>query len=480
MNLSCLKQLMRELRRTLTRAAARTDMTSFGLRSPGPNLQFLATPDPTEIAEAITAFANSDGGTVVLGLDENGAPVSALPDEEEAEEALAAALRLCEPPVPTEWHTEEVDGGTVVALQVGRSEEIHRLVDGRVLIRRGAANHEITSDEKPRVTGARRSGEFELDEVGGAARDDLDEDVINDYMERRQARRPRSQVIPKDRLLEQIGAVTAEGVPTVSGLLLFGKEPQLFMPHSRAVFVKFSDTQPRGPEGAFGYGRREELTGPLPLIIDRAWRVIWEEMDKQAVVKGLERQEQTEYPQSAVREALVNAVAHRDYRLSGRSIELRMYTDRLEITSPGGLPAYITLDNIVDEHYSRNPRIVDGLFQWGYIEELGLGVDRMIDDMVSAGHVPPEFDATPNRFTVKLYNTRDPKRVVQDWEHTMNDRQIKAMEYLQREGTITNREYRDLCPHVGAETLRLDLADLVSKQILLKIGDKRGTRYILK
>ncbi len=165
----------------------------------------------------------------------------------------------------------------------------------------------------------------------------------------------RASVLPKDRLLQQIGALTDEGKPTVSGLL-FGKDPQLFMPHSRAIFVKFSDTQPRGPEGAFGYGRREEFTGPLPRIIDRAWRVIWEEMDKQAVVKGLHRQEQTEYPQSSVREALVNAVAHRDYRLTGRSIEVRMYTDRLEVTSPGGLPAHITLDNIVEEHYSRNPR----------------------------------------------------------------------------------------------------------------------------
>lgn len=454
-------------------------MTNLTKQSPGSNLEYIATPDPSRIAESLTAFANSDGGTVVLGMDAEGALASPLLDEEAAD-ALQAALRLCHPPVVTEWQMQEIDGGTVVVLQVARSDQIHQLADGRVLIRRGAANHEVSSADRSRVTGARRGGEFELEEVGGAARDDLDEDVIKDYMERRQARTPRSQILPKDRLLEQIGAVTSEGVPTVSGLLLFGREPQLFMPHSRAVFVKFSDTQPRGPEGAFGYGRREELTGPLPRIIDRAWRVIWEEMDKQAVVKGLQRQEQTEYPQSAVREALVNAVAHRDYRMTGRSIELRMYTDRLEITSPGGLPAHITLDNIVDEHYSRNPRIVNGLFQWGYIEELGLGVDRMIEDMVRAGHVPPEFDATPNRFTVKLYNTRDVERMVQDWEHTMNDRQIKAMEYLQREGTITNREYRDLCPHVGAETLRLDLADLVGKGVLLKIGDKRGTRYILK
>jgi ATP-dependent DNA helicase RecG len=415
----------------------------------------------------------------VLGLDANGKLVNPLLDEDAAD-ALEAALRLCHPPVATEWQMQEMEGGAVVILQVARSDELHLLEDGRVVIRRGTTNHVLESGERPRVTGPRRTGEFELELVGGAARDDLDEDVINDYVERRQARNPRSQVMPKDRLLEQIGAVTEDGVPTVSGILLFGREPQLFMPHSRAVFVKFSDTQPRGPGGAFGYGRREELTGPLPRIIDRAWRVIWEEMGKQAVVKGLQRQEQTEYPQSAVREALVNAVAHRDYRLTGRSIEVRMYTDRLEITSPGGLPAHITVDNIVEEHYSRNPRLVNGLFQWGYIEELGLGVDRMIEDMVSAGHLPPQFEAKPHRFTVVLYNTRDPERVVEDWEHTMNERQIKAMEYLQREGTITNREYRDLCPHVGAETLRLDLADLVSKGMLLKIGDKRGTRYILK
>ncbi len=90
-----------------------------------------------------------------------------------------------------------------------------------------------------------------------------------------------------------------------------------------------------------------------------------------AVVRGLKREEQWVYPPTAIREALVNAVAHRDYRLRGRGIEVRLFSDRLEISSPGGLPGFITLDNIVDEHFSRNPRIVSGLFQWGYIEELG-------------------------------------------------------------------------------------------------------------
>ncbi len=388
-----------------------------------------------------------------------------------------------------------------------------------MLVRKGAENRASEGADFDQLLANRPSGDFETQSVAGATREDLDENIIENYLERRQKRNPRSSPLPKDKLLQQISALTDDKMPTVSGLLLFGREPQLFMPHSRVIFVKFADTSPRGEGGSFGYGRREELIGPLPVIIDRAWRVIWEEMDKRAVVRGLIREEQLEYPEFAVREALVNAVAHRDYRLTGRSIEIRMYTDRLEVTSPGGLPAHITIDNIVEEHYSRNPRVVNGLYQWGYIEELGLGVDRMIEDMVNAGHAPPKFEAKEHRVSVVLYNKREnlpaapsagPVNIAsnvtvnpqaappltppvtvsgetnptalrpQSWESNMTERQAKALEFLQHKGAITNSDYRALCPHVGPETLRLDLADLVERGVLLKIGDKRGTRYILK
>ena len=198
-----------------------------------------------------------------------------------------------------------------------------------------------------------------------------------------------------------------------------------------------------------------------------------------AVVTGLERQERTEYPVAAVREALVNAVAHRDYRLGGRRIEVRMFDDRMEITSPGGLPGYITVDNIIEEHFSRNPRLVASLYQWGYIEELGLGVDLMIDEMVRAGHPPPKFRDNPYSFTVTLQNVRE-RAPLPSWTRTMNQRQAKALAYVQENGRITNREYREICSDVSAETLRLDLSDLVEQGILLKIGAKKGTYYILK
>lgn len=456
-----------------------TTLKALLRQGPGPQLAFLPIPDPEQIAETLVAFANAEGGVVVLGINANGT-IGEMFMEEEAEGALRAALALCRPPVLTEWQHEQTPAGAVVLLRVERSSELHMMADGRALMRMGGENRAMSGQELQILAANKSMGDFEIDVVAGATRDDLDEDLIDEYLEKRQQRSPRGTPMPKNKLLEQIAAITPDGTPTVSGMLLFGKEPQLFLPQSRAIFVKFADTQPRGPEGSFGYGRREEIGGPLARIIERAWRVIWEEMDKKAIVKGLQREEQTEYPPFAVREALVNAVCHRDYKLRGSSIELRMYTDRMEIISPGGLPAYITVDNIVEEHYSRNPRLVNGLYQWGYIEELGLGIDRMIEDMVAAGHPPPEFDAKSHRFTVKLYNTKDPSKIVPEWEQNMNERQIKAMQYVQNEGSITNRDYRDLCPHVSAETLRLDLVDLVEKGLLLKIGDKRGTRYILK
>lgn len=454
-------------------------MNSLLKQSPGDHLAYFTSDDPLPIAETLVAFANTDGGALVLGMDANGA-LAGFFGEEDASDALQAALRMCRPAMRTEWSSEPMAEGNVVVLRVERGSTLHSLEDGRVLVRRGAENHLLTGEELEHLASSRPQGDFELQPVAGATRADLDDVVIDEYLERREARTPRQNVLPKDKLLQQIGALAEDRTPTVSGILLFGKEPQLFLPHSRAIFVKFADTTPRGPGGSFGYGRREEFNGPLPQIIDRAWRVMWEEMDKRAVVKGLTRVEETEYPSTAVREALVNAVAHRDYRLTGRSIEIRMYTDRLEITSPGGLPAHITLDNIVEEHYSRNPRLVNGLYQWGYIEELGLGIDRMIEDMVQGGYPPPKFEAKTHRFSVLLYNNRESSRAVQPWEQNMNERQVKALEFLQRTGSISNSDYRELCPHVGAESLRLDLADLVARGILLKIGDKRGTRYILK
>jgi ATP-dependent DNA helicase RecG len=453
-------------------------MSELATKKRGQFVEYLPHPDAEALAASLVAFANGDGGTVFVGLSPEGA-VSGHWMDDEAEALLWQAQSHCRPPVRTEWQQVDTPRGTAVALRVIRSTELHTLDDGRVLIRVGSENRPLGGDQVRQLAATKSSGDFETSVVSGATRDELQTEIIHEYIAKREERGRLSLSRPVEEMLVEIGALIESGETTVTGVLLFGADPQFYLPQSGLVFVRFAGTESRGPEGLPGYSRREDIQGPLPRLIESAWKVIWEEMRVSAVVKGLEREEKTEYPPFAVREALVNAVCHRDYRLKGRRIEVRMFDDRLEVISPGGLPGYITIDNIVDEHFSRNPRIVAGLFQWGYIEELGLGIDRMIEDMVQAGHPPPEFRATPYSFTVVLRNVRE-RQAVPAWERSMNERQLKALNHLRERGSITNRDYQTLCPHVSSETLRLDLKDLVDRGVLLRVGAKRGTYYILK
>ncbi len=445
---------------------------------PDQPVEFLPLPDTRALAETLVAFANGDGGTILVGISREGVAMGDVTSDE-LEGSLLAAQAECRPPIEVGWEQMEAPGGTVIAVRVPRSSELHTLADGRVLIRTGQENKPLTGPEVRQLAATKSAGDFEAEPVPAADFDDLSPEIIQEYLAKRQERGggPLSQ--PLSQFLQEIGALDEERQPTVAGLLLFGERPQGILPQSGLVFVRFVGTEPRGSNGLAGYGRREEIGGPLARMIERAWQVVWEEMRVGAVVKELVREEQTEYPPFAVREALVNAICHRDYRLRGRRIEVRMFDDRLEVISPGGLPGYITLDNIVDEHFSRNPRIVAGLFQWGYIEELGLGIDRMIEEMLRAGHPAPVFRATPYSFTVTLYNVRE-RHVVPDWERSMNERQLRALQHLRGHGSITNREYRELCPDVSAETIRLDLVDLIERGLILKVGTKRGTYYMLK
>ena len=467
-------------------------------RAASHTLAWLEDADALALAETLVSFANSDGGTIVLGFDEHGRAVSAL-STEDIEALLRRAVMLTRPPVKAGLEVTGMTTGPAVLVLVPRSVDLHSLSDGRVFVRAGRENRALTGDEIRGLATTKLTGDFEMETVAGATLADFDDDLVAEYIAKREVRTRRQTGIEAPTaknaasLLRDIGALDLHGNPTIAGMLLFCRNPQAFLPQSGVVFVKFPGVEPRGEQGRVGYSRREEIGGPLARVIQRTWQVVFEEMRVGAIVKGLEREEVFEYPEFAVREALVNAVCHRDYRLRGRRIEVRKFADRLEIISPGGLAGYITLDNIIEEHFSRNPRIVQGLFQWGYIEELGLGIDRMIEDMVAAGQPSPRFHATACRFTVTLSNVRERRTVPQAnllaapstsftarAAPSLNDRQERAVAYMREYGRITNHDFQAMCPDVSAETLRSDLSALVERGMLLRVGEKRGTYYILK
>jgi ATP-dependent DNA helicase RecG len=267
--------------------------------------------------------------------------------------------------------------------------------------------------------------------------------------------------------------------PTVSGLLLFGREPQRLLPSAEILLARYS-----GKEMSDVF-LRETARGPLPEQIRAAEGFVVANMRKGARIGDLMREERSEYPVPAVREAIVNAVAHRDYAIRGEEIRVLMFTDRIEVYSPGRLPGHITVDNIADERFARNEVIVQVLTDLGFVERLGYGIDRIIRLMREAGLSKPKFEETANGFRLTLLGAGD-KFAVAGLDRArvrqlpLNERQEAALKLLEEKQRITNREYRELAPDVSEETIRRDLAEMVEAGLLLKMGDKRGTYYILK
>jgi ATP-dependent DNA helicase RecG len=214
-------------------------------------------------------------------------------------------------------------------------------------------------------------------------------------------------------------------------------------------------------------------------MIDSTRAVLLEKLSKRAVIEGFVRQDLLEYPESACREAIVNAVAHRDYALDGSFIQVRLYPDRLEVQSPGGLGGHLTVDNMVYEQYTRNPHLVKLLEELGYVERRGLGVDQMIRAMVNAGLNPPLFEDRGSSFWVTLRGGSSARPLPDLSGYNLNERQVEAVLYLHTHGRLTNRDYQREFD-VSERMALYDLQGLVDAGLALPVSSGRGRFYILR
>jgi ATP-dependent DNA helicase RecG len=232
---------------------------------------------------------------------------------------------------------------------------------------------------------------------------------------------------------------------------------------------------------------KRDITGNIPDELRQAEEFIRTNLITTVRLVGLQHQESLEYPFEAVRELLVNAVAHRDYNLQGDNIHLNIFSDHLEISSPGTLPGPVTLKNLLEARFARNAVISQVLSDLGFVERLGYGLDRVVDATRNAGLLPPQFEEVAGTFRVTLFASQPGVstngRLIDLSAYialNLNNRQQMALTQLAKHRRISSHEYQALCPDVHAETLRRDLADLVTRGILIKVGDKKATYYILK
>ncbi len=431
-----------------------------------------------QLAEALTAMANSDGGVLLLGVSPRSSHAHGVHNPDRVRERVFQAGLLADPPLVLPLpRLEPVQGTHVVRVDVPPGLPHVYSLDGRYLGREGRHSAPLSARSLRQLLHARGVVQFESQIPPEAAWEDLDPEQIHAYLERVDSPEGLS---PRETLVRR-GCALVDGDqvrPTYAGLLLFGRHPQRWLPSATILAARFAG------ETLSDQFVKQELHGSLPRQLLGVEHFVRDNLRTHARVEGFVRQDALEYPLEAVRELLVNAAAHRDYNHQGDTIHLHIFSDRLEVHSPGSLPGPVTLDNLLEARFARNPVLAQVLSDLGYVERLGYGLDRVVIAMREHGLPPPQFSEIAGTFRVSLYNGAGADGQVVDlsgFEHLeMNPRQKLALSHLAAHGRITNRAYQTLCPDVHPETLRRDLAGLVSMDVLLKIGEKRATYYILK
>lgn len=436
--------------------------------------------------EAICAFANTEGGILALGVaDEKlGSGTDRLYGIEENPEALDELTRKVRtqyhPPIETVSYMRlpctlrDGKAGNVVLVRVTKSDKVHSIVDDGTWTRLDAGNREMTAAEITELSYRRgvRSAESEPVAIDWSL---LDTPTWAEFAAGRGFGRTR----PLPEQMSQIGLaekVAGEWLPRCAAVLLFAEEPGgLLAAHGTRAEVRLVIYQGKAAEAGAKPNMRKPprtLRGPLIRLIDDTVRTVLDELSQGVELASSGFKAQHLYPQRVVKEAIVNAIIHRDYRLN-REIIIRIFDDRLEVDSPGVFPGAITPANIASGgSKARNPLIVKTLRDFPVPPNFDLneGVPMMFAEMAHARLYPPQYrqvaDANKESVTVTLHNMERPTV----WDEVSH--------WIDTHGEIANK---DLCKIADVDTLKASrmLMAWVTQGLLEPLPDraKRNTAY---
>ena len=439
---------------------------------------------PASLAAALVAFANHQGGTILIGVNDKGQITGFKATKEDRDNILRAGRDGCRPAI-TNLDISEfvVDDKTITVISVPEGlSEVYTTSDGKYLIREGSENVSIEWRKLQQLMVERKKIIFEEHPCEGAVYEDIDLNKVRQYIKARTEKfRTQIDIPPEDMLKSRKCLIELSGklLPTHAGILLFGKDPQRLLPMSYVTVVKF-----KGKDQGQGYEDRKDFNGTLVELIEKTLGWIDERMyhggkiPKQSII----REEIMQFHIPSLREILVNAVAHREFHNSGSRIIVSMFDDRLEVQSPGKLPAHITPKNILREQYARNPSILLTLMEWGLSEGIGQGLDRVFGDLKRNHYRKPKLLDTGASFIFTMIakdvkkSLDSPKPII---ELALNSRQERALAFLKIHKTITVADYLKLNPGVTPRTAHRDLLAMLTQKIIKAKGIKKGRHYTL-
>jgi len=369
-----------------------------------------------ELAKELVAFSNLTGGMVLLGVEDDGS-ISGVTRANIEEWVMTACRDKIRPAIIPFFETiREVEPGKDVAIvRVTRGFDVHSLWHNNrhtYVIRVGTQSREPTPEELGRLFQQRGTFRAELRPVSGSTLADLDRRRLRDYFGRiRQQDVPDDEDVAAWEVLLLNTEIMAEDGMTVAGILLFGRMPNRFLPHAGIDASAFP-----GTEKDYAARERIPLRGPMASLlgtdgiidnglVEQALEFVRRNTGVTASLEdGARRVEKLAYPPEVIRETVVNALIHRDYLLSSTDIELVIYSNRLEVISPGRLPNGITPERMrTGCRVARNQLLKDVMRDYGYLEHMGMGVPRkIIQGMRAHNGTTPALIEEGERFIIQL------------------------------------------------------------------------------
>jgi ATP-dependent DNA helicase RecG len=456
---------------------------------------------PKSVRETLSAFSNTDGGTVLLGIDEqSGFSLVELADPAALRDALIQMSRDdITPSLQISTDIVEIEGNRVVVAEVPPVAADRRPVyvtaqgiSGGSYLRGGDGDRHMTEAEIAMVTAARTQPLYDREPVDGTSADDLDDEAVRRTLRRIRAGYPKLAQSDDATVLFRLGiraASSSESPLTLGGLLTYGQFPQQFFPQLMVSVVVHS------PDPASGtrFLDNQTVRGSIPEMVETTLSVLRRNLAVRAVISDSGgRVDEVEYPLEAVREAVVNALLHRDYSpvTRGTQVQVELFPDRLVVRSPGGLYGGVVIDELGEEGISSSRNaVLASLLADTYLpssnelvaENRSSGIPAMLAVARRRGLPRPNFRSSISSFVVTMARSELLNPEVRRWIAGLHaNLPTPAHEIalaMLRENYLTNEMLRQW----GVDRIAAGqvLRDLVDQGLAVKEGGRRYAQYVL-
>ena len=458
---------------------------------------------PKDLAVTMIAFANADGGDLVVGITDGKREIEGVDgDEKILNDIRRTPFDFCAPSVNAQIEMIPCVDRTgkdnhVLVFHIEPSLRVYANQADEVFLRVGDKSKKLSFDERFQLMNDKGQSCYEETAVYSAGLDDLDMALVDDYCQKSGYGKSSMEFLTENHgyLVERNGQMH----PTVVSLLMFGKKPQDFLPRASVRFIRYEGTEEKtGAE--MNVIKDVIFEGPVREQIDKSVAFLATQI-KESTYLGADGKfvTEVEYPEFVRQEMIVNACCHRDLSITGTDIQVKLFDDRLVVESPGNLPGLVRPDNIRHTHFSRNPRLARYLKTYKYVKEFGEGVDRMCREMEADGLLPIKY--YKNDFILRAVawskNAEDTgsdkvalssdkvalssDKVAIKWsdvKEKCSPNTIKILEHLAQNGSISNAVAREITG-LSSPGARKILSHLAENKIVSPKGDKKSRVYHL-